>query len=149
MNKTALNLISIIRTYLFIILKYFFFYYSTDDHDGQKGWCHKPTKLKFQSNFTRKILMLSKRNESTEVYYRTWLHVLNQMHLAKMCWYFSYVPLLVFRRVFFIKIVFNRFKLVYNWIILVNNYSPLFFPIYSNHLRSVRTHGISSMKFSR
>ena len=35
--------------------------------------CNKSTKLQFQS--TRKILMLSKRYESTEVERRTWLHV--------------------------------------------------------------------------
>ena len=42
-----------------------------------KGWCNKPTKLQFQSMpiLTRKILMLSKRYESTEVDRRTWLHV--------------------------------------------------------------------------
>ena len=38
-------------------------------------WCNKPTKLQFQSILTRKILMLSKRYESTEVERRTWLHV--------------------------------------------------------------------------
>ena len=39
------------------------------------GWCIKPLKLQFQSILTRKILMLSKRYESTEVDRRTWLHV--------------------------------------------------------------------------
>ena len=34
---------------------------------SQKGWCNKATKLQFQSILTRKILMLSKRYESTEV----------------------------------------------------------------------------------
>ena len=35
----------------------------------------KPNKLQFQSIFTRKILMLSKRYESTEIDRRTWQHV--------------------------------------------------------------------------
>ena len=41
----------------------------------QKGWCNKPTKLQFQAILIRKISMLSKRYESTEVVRRTWLHV--------------------------------------------------------------------------
>ena len=47
---------------------------------SQKGLCNKPTKLKFQSILTRKILMLSKRYESTEVDRRTWLHVPSGTH---------------------------------------------------------------------
>ena len=43
--------------------------------EAKKGWCNKPTKVQFQSILTRKILMLSKRYESTEVDRRTWLHV--------------------------------------------------------------------------
>ena len=39
---------------------------------------NKSTKLQFQSISTRKILMLSKRYESTEVERRTWLHVLRR-----------------------------------------------------------------------
>ena len=42
---------------------------------SQKGWCNKPTKIQFQSFLTRKILMLSKHYEPTEVDRRTWLHV--------------------------------------------------------------------------
>ena len=42
----------------------------------QKGWCNKPTKLQYQAILIRKISMLSKRYESTEVDRRTWLHVL-------------------------------------------------------------------------
>ena len=42
---------------------------------SQKGWCNNPTKLQFKSILTQKILMLSKRYESTEVDRRTWLHV--------------------------------------------------------------------------
>ena len=38
-------------------------------------WCNKPTKFQFQSIVAWKILMLSKRYESTEVDRRTWLHV--------------------------------------------------------------------------
>ena len=38
---------------------------------SQKGWCNKPTKLEFQSILIQKILMLSKRYESTEVDRRT------------------------------------------------------------------------------
>ena len=34
---------------------------------SQKGSCNKPTKKQFQLLLTRKILMLSKRYESTEV----------------------------------------------------------------------------------
>ena len=45
-----------------------------------KGVCNKPTKLKFQSILIRKILMLSKRYESTEVDRRTWLHVPSGTH---------------------------------------------------------------------
>ena len=37
--------------------------------------CNESTKLQFQWISTRKILMLSKRYESTEVERRTWLHV--------------------------------------------------------------------------
>ena len=40
---------------------------------SQKKWCDKPTKL--QSILIRKILILSKRYESTEVDCRTLLHV--------------------------------------------------------------------------
>ena len=47
---------------------------------SQKGWCNKPTKLQFQSFLKRKILMLSKRYESTEVDRRTWLHVPSGTH---------------------------------------------------------------------
>ena len=39
------------------------------------GLCNKPKKLQFQLILTQKILMLSKRYESTEVDRRTWLHV--------------------------------------------------------------------------
>ena len=39
-----------------------------------------PQKNKFQSIFTREILMLSKRYESTEVDRRTWLHVPSGPH---------------------------------------------------------------------
>ena len=35
----------------------------------------KPTKLQFQLVLIRKIFMISKRYESTEVDRRTWLHV--------------------------------------------------------------------------
>ena len=42
---------------------------------SQNGWWNKPTKLQFHSIFIRKILMLSKRSESTKVDCRTWLHV--------------------------------------------------------------------------
>ena len=42
---------------------------------SQKGWCNKPIKLQFLFILARKILMLSKRYNSTEVDCRTWLHV--------------------------------------------------------------------------
>ena len=42
---------------------------------SQKELCNKPTKLKFQSILTQKILMLSKRYKSTELTAETWQHV--------------------------------------------------------------------------
>ena len=40
------------------------------------GWCNKPTTITISNSFKHgKILMLSKRYESTEVDRRTWLHV--------------------------------------------------------------------------
>ena len=45
-----------------------------------KGWCNTPTKLQFQSISNRKILMLFKRYESTEVDRITWLHVPSGTH---------------------------------------------------------------------
>ena len=47
---------------------------------SKKGWCNKPTKLQFQSILTRKILMFTKRYESTDVDRRTWLHVPSGTH---------------------------------------------------------------------
>ena len=47
--------------------------------------CNKSTKLQFQSISTRKILMLSKRYESTEVERRTWLHVPSGELLSTSC----------------------------------------------------------------
>ena len=44
---------------------------------SQKRWCNKPTKWQVQSLSIRKILMLSKRYESTEVDRRTWKDVFN------------------------------------------------------------------------
>ena len=158
-------MILIIRTYLIHNYYIFFFFYSSDDQDGQKGWCNKPTKSKFQSIFTRKILMLSKRNESTEVYCRTWLHVLRFTFNSKKC-VDNFRMVLVFCRVFSIKIVFNKFKLVYNWIFLVIKIiiHLYFFPftviIYSSEYfqvkvkgrkrrrKSRRTHRVSSLNFS-
>ena len=43
--------------------------------ESQKGWCNKPTILKFQRILNTENLMLSKRYKSTEVDRRTWLHV--------------------------------------------------------------------------
>ena len=43
--------------------------------EAKQGWCNKPTNLQFPSILKRKILLLSKRYESTEVDRRTWLHV--------------------------------------------------------------------------
>ena len=48
--------------------------------ESQKGLCNKPTELQFQSILTRRILMLSKRYESTKVDRRTWLHVPSGTH---------------------------------------------------------------------
>ena len=45
-----------------------------------KGWCNEPTQLQFQLILKRKIIMLSKRYESTEVDRRTWLHVPSGTH---------------------------------------------------------------------
>ena len=42
--------------------------------------CSKSTKLQFQLILMQKILMLSKRYESTEVDRRTWLHVPSGTH---------------------------------------------------------------------
>ena len=39
-----------------------------------------PTKLQVQSSLAQKVLTLSKRYESTEVYRRTWLHVPSGTH---------------------------------------------------------------------
>ena len=52
---------------------------------SQKGWCNKPTKLHFQCILTRKILMLSKRYESTKVDRRTWLHVFIESTCGNIC----------------------------------------------------------------
>ena len=40
-----------------------------------KVWCNKPTKLQFSNNFNTENFDALKRNESTEVDRRTWLHV--------------------------------------------------------------------------
>ena len=44
---------------------------------SQKGRCNNPTKFQILLilHVTKKILMLAKRHESTEVDRRTWLHV--------------------------------------------------------------------------
>ena len=42
---------------------------------SQKGWCNKPTASQFQWIFHTDNLMLSWRDESTEVDRRTWQHV--------------------------------------------------------------------------
>ena len=47
---------------------------------SQKGWCNKPTRLQFQSILKRKIWMLSKCYESTEVDLGIWLHVPSGIH---------------------------------------------------------------------
>ena len=53
---------------------------STKTSLSQKAWCNNPTKLQFQSSWTRKILMLFKCYESTEVDCRTWLYVPSGAH---------------------------------------------------------------------
>ena len=50
--------------------------------EAKRDGVKKPTKLQFQSILIRKILMLSKRYESTEVDRRTWLHVPSGTHLC-------------------------------------------------------------------
>ena len=57
-------------------------YWSKSDKTGwiRKGWCNKATKLQFQLIWIRKILMLSKCYESTEVDRRTWLHAPSGTH---------------------------------------------------------------------
>ena len=48
---------------------------------SQKGLCNKPTKVQFQSILTRKMLMLAKRFESTEVDLIA--------HADRLCWLFA------------------------------------------------------------